>query len=64
MQKKIREDTSAIIKGYMKDKSLDQIIEDINLNKLQRAVFHKVQKLYPIRAVEIRKIEVTPIKAM
>jgi small subunit ribosomal protein S3Ae len=53
----IRHDASAIIGDYFKDKSSDQIITDINTEKIQRIIKNKINKLYPLRAVEIRKTE-------
>lgn len=54
----IRRESSSIIKDYFKDKPKDQIITDINNGNIQRIVINKINKIYPLKEVEIRKTEV------
>lgn len=59
---KIRALLSAKIIEFCKDRKLDQIINSINNEELQRSISKEAKKIYPLKAVEIRKIKVMPQK--
>ncbi|MCK4550347.1 MAG: 30S ribosomal protein S3ae [Candidatus Aenigmarchaeota archaeon] len=53
----IRKLTSSIVHDIAKATTKDQIIFDINENKIQKQISIAASKIYPIKFVEIRKTE-------
>ncbi len=53
----IRKLASSMVHDIAKDTTKDQIIFDINENKIQRQISIAASKIYPIKFVEIRKTE-------
>lgn len=58
IQSSVRTTVFKIIKNYAKDKSMEEIVLDVNNGKLQKLISDNIKSIYPTRAVEIRRIEV------
>lgn len=58
VKKQIRAMAVKDIELTFKEKTLDEAVKEINEHKIQKAIEMKVRKLFPMRSINIRKIEV------
>lgn len=56
LQSSIRKEVIAITQNWTKGKTLEGVVLNIITGKYQHEIGGKIRKIYPIRAVEIRKI--------
>ena len=54
----LRSNTRENLKGFFSQSDLKSALDDIMLGKLQKAVKQNLKKIYPVSALEIRKLEV------
>ena len=54
----LRAAISEKLKTYGEKRSLDQVVSDINTNKMQKELVRDLSKIYPVRILEVRMIEV------
>ena len=58
----LREKVKQELEAYVKNKSSEQIFEDILKNKLQKETSQKLKKIYPLSLCEIRVIKIENFK--
>ena len=59
LKKKLRHSISEAVRSYADGKPLENIVQDMISGTLQKTVRKKVNPTYPLRAMEIRKTEVS-----
>lgn len=58
-QTAIRNEVAKILGELFEGKPIEQIVTNINAGKAMKEVMDRARKIYPLRAAEIRKIEVS-----
>ena len=56
VRKALRNAARSFVSEYIKEKSFDEIVEDIVFNKLQKSLSLTMKKIYPLALCEIRMI--------
>ncbi len=54
----LRNNAKSFLEGYLKTRSSEEIFSEILSNKLQKLLFAKLKKVYPLALCEIRAFEV------
>ncbi len=62
VRKELRESAKKFVEGYMKSRSSKEAFSDILTNKLQKELFIKLKKIYPLALCEIRIFELVKEK--
>ena len=58
VRKALREKAREELIGYVKDKTSDELFEEVIRNQLQKPLSLKLKKIYPLALCEIRILEV------
>lgn len=56
VRKALRNTAREYIEGYIKDKSFEELVEEIISNRLQKSLSLKLKKVYPLALCEIRMV--------
>lgn len=62
VRKELRNSTKKFIEGYAKMRSAKEVFTDIITNKLQKELFIRLKKIYPLALCEIRVFELVKEK--
>lgn len=57
VEKKIRKEIWDLVEDKAEDMSFDEFMQAIFSNEIQKEIYQKVKKIYPLRTVEFRKTE-------
>lgn len=58
VRRALRETSRKHLEGYLKTRSSKEIFSEIMANKLQKQLFAKLKKVYPLSLCEIRRFEI------
>jgi small subunit ribosomal protein S3Ae len=58
IKRELRAETFKGLQEHLSTMTLDEVVEDINSNKIQGILEGKLKKIYPVKSVNIRKTEV------
>ncbi len=58
IRKSLRENTRKFLEGHLKARSIEEVMKDIMINKIQKELSLKLKKVYPLAFCEIRHFEV------
>lgn len=58
IKKELRAEAFKELQDYLSQKTLDEVVEDVTNNKIQGILEGNLKKIYPVKSVNIRKIEV------